>query len=99
MTDLHRELMQALQIYQHLHRSSSSIIIISAFSSAELTRAKAAKALMLMERMMKALVDLQRQQHQPAVQSMKSLLKKEDALHARRLYCGNSLCCNALEFF
>ena len=58
MTDLHRELMQALQIYQHLHRSS--IIIISAFSSAELTRAKAAKALMLMERMMKVLVDLQR---------------------------------------
>ena len=53
---------------------------------------------MLMERMMKVLVDLQRQ-HQPAVQSMKSLLKKEDALHARRLYCGNRLCCNALEFF
>ena len=92
--------MQVLQIYQHLHRISSIIIIIiiSAFSSAVLTRAKAAKALMLMERMMKALVDLQRQ-HQPAVQSMKSLLKKEDALHARRLYCGNSLCCNALEFF
>ena len=89
--------MQVLQIYQHLHRSSS-IIIISAFSSAVLTRAKAAKALMLMERMMKALVDLQRQ-HQPAVQSMKSLLKKEDALNARRLYCGNRLCCNALEFF
>ena len=77
--------MQVLQIYQHLHRSST---IISTFTAAELTRAKAVNAL----------VNLQRQ-HQPAVQSMKSLLKKEDALHVWRLYCGNRLCCNALEFF
>ena len=67
MTELHRALMKAL-------RSTSAFIIapsitISAFTAAELTSAKASKALLVMEGAMKALVDLQRL-HQRAVQSM-----------------------------